>query len=53
MRIYVLHYCTAPTYRKVYMTTVQASDKRGAKLALLQKVGKKKKIQVLSISAAE
>lgn len=49
MKFYVIKFVVAPTYRKVYMTVIQATDKRNAVIQLKKREGKKK-VQILEIS---
>lgn len=49
MKFYVIKFVVAPTYRKVYMSVIQATDKRNAIIQLKKREGKKR-IQVLEIN---
>lgn len=49
MKFYVIKFVKAPSYRKVFISVIQATDKRNAVIQLRRREGKNK-IQVLEIT---
>lgn len=49
MKFYVIKFVKAPSYRKVFLSVIQATDKRSAVIQIRKREGKAK-IQILEIS---
>ena len=49
MKVYVITYTKAPSYRKLLLTTVEASDRYNAMQVWRKKIGKGRGYKILSI----
>jgi len=53
MRFYTIHFAVAPSYRKRFVTVIEAKDRRQAVILLNKKQSKGKRIQVLAVHVSE